>query len=210
MARAGNGYAYVEGDPVNSVDPSGHSIAGTIIRRLFARLSTHPKVIKSVPKALLQNTKGGAVRLRKITPNTAKRLEKRSIAKGLDRDAAKRQLEQQTRRLDKAKAVQRNTRKVVPSRIENDYEQAKNLYDQYEKLYNEARADFVYANRKIGKRAITKEARANLKLQEKEIDFNQASTAQQQRIALGNRLAKPIDIRLPEGERHYLGSNPDY
>lgn len=205
-----NGYAYVEGDPVNSVDPTGHSIVGTIIRRVFARLSTDPKVIKSVPVALLQNTKEGAVRLRKITPNTAKRLEKRAIAKGLDRDAAKRQLQQQKRILDEAKEVQRTTGKAVRSRIKNDYRQAKNSYGEYEQLYKEATADFLYANRKIGKRAITKEARANLKRQGEEFDATQAVTAEQQRIALGNWLAKPSDIRLPEGDaKHRLGYNPD-
>jgi len=80
----------------------------------------------------------------------------------------------------------------------------------YDFMYKEAQKEYKYAKKHEGKRIITKEVRSKLKSVTKEDDINQAIKAQQQRIALGNKRAKPSDIRLPEGERHYLGSNPDY
>ncbi|KWS71132.1 RHS repeat domain-containing protein [Pseudomonas amygdali] len=192
-----NGYAYVEGDPVNSVDPTGHSLWGALIRLLRAPLSS---TAKNIPKSLLKTKYGEAARLRKVTPKDVVNLDKHVTRQAGKSDAAFSKLHSAQKKFNGALANGRDT-----STLANDYETAQANYKPFEDLFDAS----AFAKNNVGQRAITPYTRAVFKRSAKEFDIDEAVTAQQQRIARGNARVARNNIRRPSGEKHFLGSNPD-
>ncbi|EGH73494.1 hypothetical protein PSYAR_23349 [Pseudomonas syringae pv. aceris str. M302273] len=141
-----------------------------------------------------------------MKPSTVNNFEKRVSRNERYFESAKSELNAQKREL----SFYTVNGKRPPSKLVAAHSSAEAKVDMYEFMYKEAQKEYSYAKKHEGKRIITKEARSKLKSVTIEDDINQGVTAQQQRIELGNKRAKPSDIRLPKGERHYLGSNPDY
>ncbi|MCK9712997.1 sugar-binding protein [Pseudomonas syringae pv. syringae] len=193
-----NGYAYVEGDPVNRVDPSGHSPWGALIRLLTAPLSS---TAKNIPKSLLKTRYSESARLSRVTAKDVVNIDKHVARQAVKSDVAFKELKSVQTKLDLAVSKGLDT-----SRLAKEYKKAQANYQPFQDLYEAS----TFAKTNVGQRAITPYARDVFKRSAKEFDIDEAVAAQQQRIALGNKRAKPSDIRLPEGERHYLGSNPDY
>ncbi|OUM07100.1 sugar-binding protein [Pseudomonas syringae] len=192
-----NAYAYVEGDPVNGVDPTGHSIWGALLR-LAAPLSSAAD--SSIPKALLGNSKGIPVRLRKMTPKTVENLRKRVIPK----DRAYKNAQQNLTRKTEETLSARSKGKPPSSRLVTELSAAEEAVDNTEYLFFEAQRVYTYASQNVGKRIVTKEVKSTLKKFAKEFDINEAIASQQERIRLGQYQTKrtPRDFQK---ERSFLG-----
>ncbi|KWS88372.1 RHS repeat domain-containing protein [Pseudomonas syringae] len=188
-----NGYAYVEGDPVNRVDPSGHSPWGALIRLLTAPLSS---TAKNIPKSLLKTRYGESARLSRVTVKDVVNIDKHVARKAVKSDVAFKELQSVQTKLDRAVSKGLDT-----SRLANEYKAAQANYQPFQDLYEAS----TFAKTNVGQRAITPYARDVFKRSAKEFDIDQAVTAQQQRIAQGNALAKRDGIRVPTAQRSYLG-----
>ncbi|MCJ2374999.1 RHS repeat-associated core domain-containing protein [Pseudomonas sp. RGM 3321] len=188
-----NGYAYVEGDPVNRVDPSGHSPWGALIRLLKAPLSS---TAKNIPKSFLKTRYGEPARLSRVTVKDVVNIDKHVARNAAESNVAFKELNNVRTKLDGAVFKGRDTSSPVKK-----YKTAQANYEPFQDL-NEAS---TFAKTNVGQRAITPYAREVFKRSAKEFDINQAVTAQNQRIALGNALARRDGIRVPKAERSYLG-----
>ncbi len=195
-----NAYAYVEGDPVNGADPTGHSLFGTFIR-FFTKAPFNTAANSSIPKALLNSSKDTPVRLRRMTTSTVKHLEKRAILKERALKEAERNLKVYEDRLQSAAASGKRTSNSLVA----EHSSAKENFSIRGRDYGQAKKDYEYAADHKGERIITKEVRSVLKNNAKQFDIDEAITARQQRA---DRYMK--DIRNPtqvdpKAPKNYLG-----
>jgi RHS repeat-associated protein len=134
-----NAYVYCEGDPINYVDPTGHSPWGAVLR-LFRGVSpagrvttaTNSAYVENLPKLLVSNNKSG--------PATVYYIERKHVA-----------------RLEKAANL-----------LEYRAQNAKGNRDGHWKRSDDAKAAHKFAQKNVGKLGITKDAAANIKSLAKE------------------------------------------
>ncbi|MBA1231636.1 sugar-binding protein [Pseudomonas viridiflava] len=194
-----NGYAYCEGDPVNLVDPDGHSPWGALIRLLKAPLSSAAN--KAIPKAFLKNSTNAPVSLRKMTPKAVRALGKKAKSTKQPLDDARDQLS----KLDSKIELSRLNHKSPSRQLVSDHSAAEEAFDNYNYLYGEAQRDFTFAQKNIGKRVITQEARSGLRAWEKKFDISEAIYAQNERIRVKNYLNTRSDLKGSGRKKNYLG-----
>ena len=191
-----NAYAYVEGDPVNGADPTGHGLFGTFIRFFTKAPSSLSSKVKHLPKSFLMTKFGEGARLRTFTSKDALNLEK-YVARnaGKSKDASMRF---QTAAAKYERAL---GQKNMPSEIFDEYNAAKRSHDFFQDTKNAAAVVQNY----IGQRAITPYARAVFKKSAKDFDLGAAIIAENKDITRRIRLGQPSKTRQPGDLGSYLG-----
>ncbi|SCZ47027.1 RHS repeat-associated core domain-containing protein [Pseudomonas sp. NFACC48-1] len=135
-----NAYTYCVGDPINSVDPTGHISWGSFLRKF--RPTTASPIAKSIPRSFTtnpyENTK--AASLKTIRPQHVESFKKIQQLRAEDAIATKKEID---------RLMSNGASSVKMAAAIEDYE---NLIV----IANSAAQDYLFAARNQGKKAITR------------------------------------------------------